>query len=80
MFGLALENAMLTYDAGNRVTQAADTASGTFTYSYDGLDRMLSGERAEGLDFVWLRCGGTVDVDAGGGADVRPYKLAVLPG
>jgi RHS repeat-associated protein len=31
-----------TYDAGNRITQLADSASGTITRSYDGLNRLLS--------------------------------------
>jgi RHS repeat-associated protein len=31
-----------TYDAGNRMTQAVDSAGGTITEAYDGLDRMTS--------------------------------------
>lgn len=37
-----------TYDAGNRMTQAVDSAGGTITEAYDNLDRMTSETSAQG--------------------------------
>jgi RHS repeat-associated protein len=38
----------LTYDAGNRLTQALDSVSGTITRTYDSLDRMTSETTPQG--------------------------------
>jgi RHS repeat-associated protein len=35
-------NVSYTYDGGNRLTQAVDSASGTVSETFDGLDRMIS--------------------------------------
>jgi RHS repeat-associated protein len=37
-----------TYDAGNRMTQAVDSAGGTITRGYDGLDRLTSETTSQG--------------------------------
>ena len=37
-----------TYDAGNRVTQLVDTAAGTITRTYDGLDRLTQETTPQG--------------------------------
>ena len=37
-----------TYDAGDRVTQMVDSANGTITRSYDGLDRLVSESTPQG--------------------------------
>jgi RHS repeat-associated protein len=37
-----------TYDAGNRLTQAVDSASGTITRAYDNLDRLISETTPQG--------------------------------
>jgi RHS repeat-associated protein len=37
-----------TYDAGNRMTQAVDTAGGTITEAYDNLDRLTSETTPQG--------------------------------
>ena len=37
-----------TYDAGSRLTSAADTVAGTTTLTYDGLDRILSETTPQG--------------------------------
>jgi YD repeat-containing protein len=37
-----------TYDAGNRMTQAVDSAGGTITRTYDGLDRLTNETTAKG--------------------------------
>lgn len=37
-----------TYDAGNRLTQAVDSAGGTITDAYDGLDRLTGETTAQG--------------------------------
>jgi RHS repeat-associated protein len=37
-----------TYDAGNRMTQAVDSAGGTITEAYDNLDRLTSETTAQG--------------------------------
>jgi RHS repeat-associated protein len=37
-----------TYDAGDRITQLVDTANGTITRSYDGLDRLVSESTPQG--------------------------------
>ena len=37
-----------TYDAGNRMTQAVDSAGGTITEAYDNLDRLASETTAQG--------------------------------
>jgi YD repeat-containing protein len=36
------------YDAANRVTQIADSISGTITRDYDGLDRLVSESTPQG--------------------------------
>jgi len=37
-----------TYDAGNRATQIADSANGTITRTYDGLDRLTQEQTPQG--------------------------------
>ena len=33
-----------TYDAANRLTQAVDSSSGTITFEYDDLDRLIAAD------------------------------------
>jgi len=37
-----------TYDTGNRATQIADSANGTITRTYDGLDRLTQEQTPQG--------------------------------
>jgi YD repeat-containing protein len=54
-----------TYDAGNRMTQAVDSAGGTITEAYDNLDRLTSettpqGQISYGYDLAGRRASMTV--------------------
>jgi RHS repeat-associated protein len=54
-----------TYDAGNRMTQAVDSAGGTITEAYDNLDRLTSettpqGQISYGYDLAGRRSSTTV--------------------
>lgn len=54
-----------TYDAGNRMTQAVDSAGGTITDAYDNLDRLTSettsqGQLSYGYDLTGRRASMTV--------------------
>jgi RHS repeat-associated protein len=54
-----------TYDAGNRMTQAVDSAGGTITEAYDNLDRLTSettpqGQISYGYDLAGRRANMTV--------------------
>ena len=45
-----------TYDAGNRMTQAVDSAGGTITEAYDNLDRLTSETTPQGqflMAMIW---------------------------
>ena len=37
-----------TYDAGNRLTRAADSSTGTITFQYDDLDRLIGAATPQG--------------------------------
>ncbi len=47
-----------TYDAGNRLTQALDSVTGTITVNYDGLDRVTSESGPRGaVSYVYDNAG-----------------------
>jgi len=66
-----------TYDAGNRLTQALDSVTGTITVNYDGLDRVTSESGPRGaVSYVYDNAGRPLQIVQG---SLTHHSLGKLP-